>query len=196
MNADAPLTVTINRRVKPGREAAFEEALREFIPQALQFPGHLGVQVLRPTPGSGREWVVVIKFQSRTHYTAFRASPEYTAWCAQLLELLEAEPVYQEQCGLESWFALPGATSQPVLPRWKMALATWLGVNVATISLALLLAPLVGNWPLVPQFLFVNALVVVLLTWVIMPLLTRLLRPWLYPPGPGVPAAPTREKGP
>jgi antibiotic biosynthesis monooxygenase (ABM) superfamily enzyme len=196
MNDDAPLTVTINRRVKPGREAAFEEALREFIPQALQFPGHLGVQVLRPTPGPGREWVVVIKFQSRTHYAAFRTSPEYTAWCAQLLELLEAEPVYNEQCGLESWFALPEATSQPVLPHWKMALATWVGVNVATISLALLLAPVVGNWPLVPQMLFVNALVVVLLTWVIMPLLTRLLRPWLYPPGPGVPTAPTREEGP
>ena len=196
MSDDGPLTVTIIRRVKPGREAAFDEALRQFIPEALRFPGHLGVQVLRPTPQAAPEWVVVIKFQSRPHYDAFRTSPEYTAWCAQLRELLEAEPVYEEQCGLESWFALPHTTVQPVLPRWKMALATWVGVNVATISLALLLAPLVGNWPLVPQFLFVNALVVVLLTWAIMPLLTHLLRFWLYPAGPGVATAPTWETGP
>jgi antibiotic biosynthesis monooxygenase (ABM) superfamily enzyme len=75
-----------------------------------------------------------------------------------------------------------------------MALVTWLGVNVAVIGLTLLLGPVVGAWPLVPQALFVNGLVVVLLTWVIMPLLTRLFRPWLYPPGPNVLAAPTKEE--
>jgi antibiotic biosynthesis monooxygenase (ABM) superfamily enzyme len=196
MSDDAPVTVTIRRHVKRGREGAFEEALREFIPQALRFPGHLGVQVLQPMPGAAPEWVVVIKFQSRPHYDAFRASPEYTGWCAQLLELLEAEPVYQEQCGLESWFALPGAVSQPVLPRWKMALVTWLGVNVAVIGLVYLLDPAIGAWHRVLQLLFINTLVVVLLTWVLMPLLTRLFRPWLYTTGTGAPAAPTQEKGP
>jgi antibiotic biosynthesis monooxygenase (ABM) superfamily enzyme len=45
-----------------------------------------------------------------------------------------------------------------------MALVTWLGVNVAVIGLTWLLGPLVGAWPLIPQTLFVNALVVLLLT--------------------------------
>ena len=194
MSDDAAVTVTIRRRVKPGREAAFEEALREFIPQSLQFPGHLGVQVLRPAPGVSPEWVVVIKFQTRRDYDGFRNSPEYSRWRARILDLLEADSVVEEQCGLEGWFVLPGATSNPVLPRWKMALVTWLGVNVVVISLTWLLGPLLGAWPLIPQALFVNALVVVLLTWVIMPLLTRLFRPWLYPQEPGVLAASTKEE--
>lgn len=196
MRDDAPVTITISRRVKRGLETVFEDSLREFIPKSLQFPGHLGVQVLRPLPGTAREWVVVIRFESRTRYNAFRTSPEYTSWCAELLKLLEVEPVYQEQCGLESWFALPGATSQPVLPRWKMALTTWCGVNVAVIALTLLLAPLIGHWPLLLRSMLQNTLVVILLTWLIMPLLTRLLRPWLYPTMPAVSAATTREKVP
>lgn len=196
MTSDTAVTVTIRRRVKAGREAAFEEALREFIPQSLRFPGHLGVQVLRPPPGVAPEWVVVIRFQGRRDYDRFRHSPEYSRWNAHVLDLLEGDPVVEEQCGLEGWFALPGVASGPVLPPWKMALVTWLGVNVAVIGLTWLLGPLVGTWPLIPQALFVNTLVVVLLTWVIMPLLTRLLRPWLYPPGPGVVAASTKEELP
>jgi antibiotic biosynthesis monooxygenase (ABM) superfamily enzyme len=73
-----------------------------------------------------------------------------------------------------------------------MALVTWLGVNVAILGLTWLLGPLVGTWPLIPQALFVNALVVGLLTWVIMPLFTRLFRPWFYPPGQEVLAASTK----
>lgn len=194
MSDDAAVTITIRRRVKPGREAAFEEALREFIPQSLQFPGHLGVQVLLPAPRVSPEWVVGIKFRTRRDYDGCRNSPEYSRWCARILELLEADPVVEERCGLEGWFVLLGATSCPELPRWKFALVTWLGVNVAVIGLTRLLGPVVGTWPLILQALFVNALVVVLLTWAIMPLLTRLFRPWLYPQGPDVHAASTKEE--
>jgi antibiotic biosynthesis monooxygenase (ABM) superfamily enzyme len=193
MSNGAPVTVTIRRRVKAGRENAFEKAVREFIPQALEAPGHLGVQVLHPTPGTSLEWVVVIKFQSRPHYDTFRTSAEYTAWCAQLRELLEADPVYEEQCGLESWFALPGARSVPVLPRWKMALVTYLGVNVAVFGLRLSVASWLEEWHWILVTLIINLLVVALLTWAIMPLLTRLFRPWLFPPSP-VAAAPSIEE--
>src|SRR4051812_9261598 len=131
MSDDTAVTVTIRRRVRAGQEAAFEEALREFIPQALQFPGHLGVQVLRPLMGVAPEWVVVIRFRTRREYDVFRSSTEYSRFSAQILDLIEGDPVIEEQCGLEGWFVLPGVVSDRTLPRWKMALVTWLGVNVA-----------------------------------------------------------------
>jgi antibiotic biosynthesis monooxygenase (ABM) superfamily enzyme len=193
---DSPVTITIRRRVRAGREHAFEEALREFIPRALRHPGHLGAQVLRPMPGVSTPWLVVIKFQSKGHYDDFRTCAEYAQWTAQLRDLLEEEPVYEEQSGLESWFVLPGDTSLPVLPRWKMALVTWLGVSVAVIGLQQLLGPLLSEWPYLVGALFFNALVVSLLTWGIMPLLTRLLRPWLFPRRPDTSQATTWEKRP
>src|SRR5262249_6198073 len=138
MASDSAVTITIRRRVKAGCEPAFEESLRAFIPMSMRHPGHLGVQVLRPTPGSPPEWVVVIKFLTRGDYDAFRVCDEYVQWTRQLRELLDAEPVYEEQTGLESWFVLPGATTQPVLPKWKMALVTWIGVTIAVFALQFL----------------------------------------------------------
>src|SRR5262245_6149788 len=42
------VTVLITRAVRAGNEAAFEEALKAWVPMALAYPGHLGVHVLRP----------------------------------------------------------------------------------------------------------------------------------------------------
>jgi len=185
MNTEDALTVTIRRKIKPGLEERFEQRLREFIPQSLRFAGHLGVQVIRPAEIAlsemPSEWVVVIRFRSRETYDAFRTSPEYVQWCAEIRDLLVDDPVTQERYGLENWFRLPGAVETPVLPAWKMALVTWIGVNVCVIGLTLLLGSIVGSWPLVPRALVMNALVVALLTWLVMPLLTRLFRSWLYP---------------
>jgi len=180
MTDDEPVTITIRRRVKGGRELEFEESLREFVPQSLRFPGHLGVLVLKAAP----EWVVVIKFQRRSDYDAFRDSPEYQRWTAHVSDLLEAEPDAVESSGLESWFTLPGESLASDIPRWKIAIVTWLGVNVAVIATTYGLWPVVGDWPFIPQCLVVNAVVVVLLTWLIMPLLTRYLRFWLNRPKP------------
>jgi len=46
-------------------------------------------------------------------------------------------------------------------------------------TLALTLAPLIRSWNFVLYNLVFNACVVALLTWVVMPLITRALRGWL-----------------
>ena len=48
MNDKAPLTLVVRRRVRAGGEAAFEDAMREFIAFALASPGNRGINVLRP----------------------------------------------------------------------------------------------------------------------------------------------------
>jgi antibiotic biosynthesis monooxygenase (ABM) superfamily enzyme len=82
--------------------------LREFIPQSFRFPGYLGVQILRQASGASPGWIVGIKFQGRGAYEAFRNSPEYLQWTAKIRDLLEADSVVEERCGLESWFVLSG----------------------------------------------------------------------------------------
>jgi len=42
-------------------------------------------------------------------------------------------------------------------------------------------APLIGPWPLVPRLAVTTAVTVSVMTWVVMPRVTRLLRRWLYP---------------
>ena len=40
--------VAVTRQVKPGCEAAFDEALREFARESLHIPGTTGVHIIQP----------------------------------------------------------------------------------------------------------------------------------------------------
>jgi uncharacterized protein len=63
--------------------------------------------------------------------------------------------------------------------RCKLAVLTWAGAyGVITLLLALL-GPAIASWPLVLRTLVLSVAMVVALTWVIMPRLTRLFGGWL-----------------
>ena len=91
--------------------------------------------------------------------------------------LTEGEPVYRQLHGLEAWFRSPH--NPP--PRWKMAVATLLGVYPVSLLIGVLLSPTLRKLPLVLNLFVVSAIIVGLLTWVVMPLVTRLLHAWLNP---------------
>jgi hypothetical protein len=176
-----PITVCITRRVKPGAEAAFERALHEFAQRSLALPGQMGVHIMRPVPGSGsRHYGIVRKFSDRRALAAFRTSPEYLEWNQAALELTEGDGRVEELHGLESWFTPPGTSLRP-LPKWKMAAATLLGVFPTSLLLGETVGRWMADWPLLARSLVFSVLMVALLTWVIMPLLTRALHNWFHP---------------
>ncbi len=177
---EEPVTVIITRTVRAGREAAFEEAVRAWIRKALTYPGYLGVHMLRPAP-DGQEYGAVLKFASQSAWESFRASPEYLAFLADIQEHLASAPKVETVTGLESWFTAPGARVLRVPPRWKMAVVTWLGVNLTSLVLTFVLKPALAGFPWALGFVTFNAAVVSGLTWVVMPALSRVFRRWLLP---------------
>jgi antibiotic biosynthesis monooxygenase (ABM) superfamily enzyme len=63
--------------------------------------------------------------------------------------------------------------------RYKLALLTWAAAySVITLMLAVL-GRAMASWPLALRTLVLSVTMVVALTWLIMPRLTRLFRPWL-----------------
>lgn len=181
MSETGPITVSITRTARPGCEAAFERALHDFVQRSLTLPGQLGVHIMRPALGSAsREYGVIRKFASRDALASFRSSPDYLEWNQTALDLTEGSGRVEELCGLESWFTLPGEPLRR-LPKWKMAVATFLAVFPVAMLLSLTLGPMIHPWPFVLRNAVFNACVVSLLTWIVMPLVTRLLHPWLSP---------------
>jgi antibiotic biosynthesis monooxygenase (ABM) superfamily enzyme len=65
-------------------------------------------------------------------------------------------------------------------PRYKLALLTWAGAYIVITLLLALLGPAIASWPLVLRTLVVSVTMVVVLTWLIMPRLTRLFGGWLH----------------
>jgi antibiotic biosynthesis monooxygenase (ABM) superfamily enzyme len=186
----APVEVCVVRRVRPGRETAFEEALHAFVQRSLDLPGQLGVHVIRPAPGSGRDYGILRRFASAADRDAFYASPLFTAWEAEVAPLTDGPPRLQELTGLETWFTVPGEPHAPPPPPWKMAFVTWIGVNLATTPLVLwMLPPLAARLAFPWHHLLFNAAVVVLLTWLIMPALARAFAAWLQPSATVQPAS-------
>jgi uncharacterized protein len=83
--------------------------------------------------------------------------------------------------GLESWFTLPTQPGSPPPPPYKMALVTWVTIFPLITLVVVATAPLVGSLPLVARLAVTTAVTVPLMTWVVMPRMTRLLHRWLYP---------------
>jgi uncharacterized protein len=176
---DEEVTVVVRQRAKPGAEARFETAMREFIRFALGFPGNRGIHVLRPAPGS-REYTVVNRFAGPGARQSFKASAEYREWLGRLRELSESDPSIEEQRGLGGWFAAPSVPRPRMPGRLKMALVTFLGVYPLTASLPRLFGWLLPDWHPLLVNLVVTCLIVSALTWAIMPVLTRVFARWLF----------------
>jgi uncharacterized protein len=176
-----PVTTTVTRRVKPGHEAFYEQFLEGIIAAASRYPGHLGVEVFRPESATGGEYRTVYRFDSAEHLHAWLDSDEHAAW----LERAEPHvigPMHTEfLTGLETWFTLPGRPDSPPPPPYKMALVTWITIFPLITGTVVVLGPALEGLPLTLRLGITTAVTVPLMTWVVMPRMTRLLRGWLYP---------------
>jgi antibiotic biosynthesis monooxygenase (ABM) superfamily enzyme len=65
-------------------------------------------------------------------------------------------------------------------PPWKVALVTWLTIFSLITVIVRLTGPLLEDLPLVVRLGITTVIAVPLMTWVVMPRVTRLLRRWLY----------------
>ncbi len=60
-----------------------------------------------------------------------------------------------------------------------MAVATLCGVFPTSFALSSLIVKLAPAWPLALRSLTMSVLMVLILTWGVMPVITRVLQPWL-----------------
>jgi uncharacterized protein len=181
---DAPVTTAVTRRVKPGHERAYEEVLEGILAAASRFPGHRGVEVFRPPQGAaGGEYRTVYRFDNPEHLRAWLDSDERAAWLERAEPHLAGPLRTSFVTGLETWFTLPGQPGLPPPPPYKMALLTWITIFPLITGIVKITGPLLEDLPLAARLGITTALTVPLMTWVVMPRVTRLLRGWLYPEG-------------
>jgi antibiotic biosynthesis monooxygenase (ABM) superfamily enzyme len=161
--------------------------MRGFIDFALGCAGYQSISVLVPTTPH-RDYTVIGKFADESARRAFTATPEYAAWMARLAELTDGDMDIVEHSVLDEWVRSPAAASTISPPKWKTAVATFIGVYPVVTALNFILEPALKSWPLVVSSAVAAACVVALLTWVVMPIVSRLVRPWLYPTATTTPA--------
>lgn len=174
---DPPVTIDVVQHIKPGYEAEFEQALTDLITAAKDFEGHLGANVFR----TDSEYRIVFKFDHLSNLRQWEAS----AIRRRLLDRVQRSTVgkgkLQVLTGLETWFTLTSQQAVLPPPRYKMLFVTCLAAFPTASVLNVVLQPWLQLLPVLLRTLITMVLLLTLMTYVIMPRMTKLFAAWLYP---------------
>ena len=168
-----PVTLMVARRVANGRYHDFMTWLREGEQLATDFPGYLGSGVLAPPPGDD-EFQMVFRFTDEQTMSTWEHSASRRAWLARGKGLF-AQPHEHRALGISAWFG----SGQRQAPRWKQTVAIWLAFFPVSLAFNLLFGGLLADLPLVTRILLSTLALTPLMTYLFIPLVTRLLAPWL-----------------
>jgi len=165
-----PITVVVTRRLRPGATDAFAAWSERLLVAAAAVPGYLGTTVLADSTGTRH---IVERFADEESLGVWEASPDR----ARLIDEANGFSIVERQrlSGLETWFDVPGSP-----PRWKMALTTFAAAYPIAYLVLRFIGPHEGGLPASVRSLITVVILVPMLTWVVMPRLTRALHGWLY----------------
>ena len=138
------VTSVIRHKVKIGEQPGYETWLREIVPVAAHFPGHRGVNVIRPAAG-GNEYTVVLHFDTIDNLRAWLDSNERRKLIDKALPILVGQDSVEIKTGLEFWFT-PPSKQQSARP-CKQFLVTLSVIYPLTLLIPALLAPVFGGIP-------------------------------------------------
>lgn len=174
-------SVVIVHHVRDDRHAEYAAWLDEIGPVCRAWPGHLDWQLVRPIPGLTSTYTAIIRFDTPDHLRGWMESADRRRLVERVRPLLAADDTYTIRTGLDFWFASESA-APPV--RWKQLLVTWSAIFPLVMLVPLAVAPALSAAGLPTQRWLVTlcgtGTICFLMTYVVMPRYTRLVRGWLY----------------
>jgi antibiotic biosynthesis monooxygenase (ABM) superfamily enzyme len=177
------VTLKICHRVKPDARAEYEAWLQKIIQIAGQYPGHLGVNILRPAEGHN-DYEIALRFASHAEAGRWLESSERKALINDVLPAFREAEVIQIHSGIDYWFSPPSAPANTQPVRWKQWMVTTAVIWPLTILVPLLWLPIFNQLPWLATWGIrhgiVAASVVGLVVYVVMPRVVRLVAPWMF----------------
>ena len=100
-------------------------------------------------------------------------------WIERVKPLISEPESVKTLTGLEPWFQLPSQPTHSPPKRYKQAILVWVGVASTFLVVSPLVAALLSSWPGILMMLIKLTIMVGLLTYGVMPFLTRRFQGWL-----------------
>jgi uncharacterized protein len=170
------VTEVVSRNIAVGHEKDYDDWLKRFMISERQFPGYLGTTIIAPGGNISSVRYVINRFSDQTSLDAW----ENSETAISLIEEVSKYSTLQKVTGLETWFNLPNLKTIVAPPKWKMAIVSFIAAYSISSVAQYILSIYLGQRPLLTDILM-TIILVVGLTYFAMPLLSRLLRHWLYP---------------
>jgi antibiotic biosynthesis monooxygenase (ABM) superfamily enzyme len=125
--------------------------------------------------------VVILRFDNSDHLNAWEASEIRRMWLAKADPLTEQPVSIQHISGMEGLFTLGRGSVALAPPKYKMLIVVSAGLYPLVILANVFVAPYLPL-PFLGRVLVTTVLNVAIMTYVVMPQLTWLLRSWLAGP--------------
>ena len=174
------VTIIVSRKIKLGREKEFEEWAAGIAREAQKFEGYLGTKNILPSNITNFNSVVIIKFNSYKNLKKWENSSNRAKWIKRAESFTEGDVQVQKLTGLEYWFTLPKTPFKTPPPRYKMAIVTFLALFPSINFVNLILDPFLDSLYWVFSMAINVMVTITLMTYAVMPLMTRLFAPWLF----------------
>ena len=171
-----PLTVFAKHSIIPGKEKEFEAWVKEMIVVQKHSPGYLSSELIRPAV-SEQEYISIFRYDSYRNLQKWMA-------CKERDEMIEKTSAFSSKPLIISFHSLEYlfVSEQGRIPpaRWKSAIITFL-VIFAQLQFLPTLVGYIPNLPVKLAEAITTAIIVILATYVLLPITTRLFAFWLFP---------------
>jgi len=175
---DEPVAIVFSQCIAPQNYDEFVALHDDVVERLDQFPGFLGSQLLPPVAGVQEDHVIVASFASRSDLDRWLESDTRHEWVDRIELLVEGDRTYNVVGGFGGWF--PAEASQPQGPKlWKQSIAVFIALFPTVLLITLIRGAIALDMNVVLAVFIGNVLGILILTYILMPPLTRRLQSWL-----------------
>ncbi len=170
------VTAVASFRIDPNGTAQFREWYRRVHDVLDRFDGFIRSELVEPVPGTQDDTAIIFSFTSRDALDRWLDSGERRRVLAEIEPILESERTVNVVGGFAGWFS---GTESTTPERWKQAVLVLLALYPTAMVLGVIREELYPDLTDPLAVLVGNIVGVAILSWVLMPALTRRFDGWL-----------------
>lgn len=175
------VAASITCSVTPGREKDYCEWLERIQTEQALYPGYGGTYVQRPTPGTGDQWVTLLRFRSPESMENWFTSEPRRTLIEESKQFVQSENIRKMSSSFPGWLS-PDPETNVEPDNWKIASLIVLGVHPIVVLQGRFIIPHLSALNPAASSILLNTISVSIITWVLMPVFTRVFRKWLFAP--------------
>lgn len=163
-------------RLRPSTEDAHRHLHTQAVAAAQRLGGLTRHELLPAVAGAQPETVALLTFQTRTDLDRWLSAPERRQILDAMVELTDSPRTLNVVGDFAGWFNSTGTLAPK---QWKQAIAVVTGLVPVSLAVAYVRQAIAPQLPLVAAVAVTAVINVAILTWLVMPLITRILGRWL-----------------
>ncbi|MBU1671273.1 MAG: hypothetical protein KKF41_06010 [Actinobacteria bacterium] len=178
---EGPVSLAVTREIRPEAREPYERWLERLGTAARGVDPNLGMTVIKPGGEQSSQYVTILHFSSYEKLGEWERCDVRRQFLEEAKRFEEGKASFKEVTGFEYWFSLPKIAATRPPARYKMMLVTVIGLYILSVSYTYTINVWLKDLPDHLGIVIRILVLVLVMTYAVMPLLSRIFARWLYP---------------